>query len=406
MDTDRWTHATDILAQSQSAFKKTIRGSHPRSGKKSAAAQIDLFRSTTTAARRRLDVLDTRLRGATFVEHRVKSIVNAPESTGMNFWSINPYVGCEFGCTYCYARYAHRYVMERAHDAGKVDDDEFARFRSSDRWEVFERQIFVKQRAAVLEALERDLGRIRQRNRSGQCYPIAIGTATDPYQPAERTYRITRSVLERLKEEEGLAIGVITKSPLVRRDIDLFLEIEKRNRVSIYVSLITTDTKIIKLFEARSPMPHVRLKALKQLRDAGLNAGLIVAPILPGITDSVEQIRSLAKAVKDCGGRFAHPTPLRLYPALHRGFLPVVEKHFPALAPKYRRAYRGAGNAPKSYTDSIIKRFRQIAQEYGVSVSDPVLERPFRKLADSRVEPGDDQRQLGFTWSRPRAHAR
>ena len=367
--------------------------------------QIDLFTSPLSPGPRRLEVLDTRLRGATFVEHRVKSIVNAPESTGMNFWSINPYVGCEFGCTYCYARYAHRYVVERAHEEGKIASDELARFHASDKWEVFEQQIFVKQRSAVLEALERDLHRIRQRNRSGQFHPIALGTATDPYQPAERTYGITRSVLERLAREEGLAIGLITKSPLVRRDIDLFLEIQQRNRLSIYVSLITTDAKIIKLFEARSPMPHVRLNALKRLRDAGLNAGLIVAPILPGITDSVEQIRSLARAVKACGGRFAHPTPLRLYPALHRGFLPVVEKHFPALAPKYRRAYRGAGNAPRSYTDAIVKRFRQVAREYGVPVSDPVLDRPFRKLADSKAESTDDHRQLGFAWLNSGVHA-
>jgi DNA repair photolyase len=122
-----------------------------------------------------------------------------------------------------------------------------------------------------------------------------------------------------------------------------------------------------------------------------------VAPILPGITDSIEHIQELARAVRACGGRFAHPTPLRLYPALHRGFLPVIERHYPDLATKYRRAYRGAGNAPKSYTDVLVKRFRRIAREFGVAVSDPVLDRSSR---GSERHPdhgaGSDESQLGF----------
>ncbi len=321
-----------------------------------------------------LRVLDTRMRGVTFVEHRVKAIVNSPESTGMGFWSINPYIGCEFGCTYCYARYAHRYAIERMHGNGQISDADLSRFRESEKWEVFEHHIFVKQRDAVLAALERDLSRIRRRQVGGQIHPIVIGTATDPYQPAERQYRITRAVLTRLREESNLSIGIITKSPQICHDIDVLRELQRNNRVSVYISLITTDTRLIKLFEARSPMPHVRLKALKRLTDANLNAGLIVAPVLPGITDTVPQIRALVQALKDAGGRFAHPSPLRLYPALHRGFLPIIEKNFPELYPKYRRAYRGAGIVPKKYTDAILNRFRKIANEFGISVNDPMME--------------------------------
>ena len=321
-----------------------------------------------------LRVLDTRMRGVTFVEHRVKAIVNSPESTGMGFWSINPYIGCEFGCTYCYARYAHRYAIERMHGNGQISYADLSRFRESEKWEVFEHHIFVKQRDAVLAALERDLSRIRRRQVGGQIHPIVIGTATDPYQPAERQYRITRAVLTRLREESNLSIGIITKSPQICHDIDVLRELQRNNRVSVYISLITTDTRLIKLFEARSPMPHVRLKALKRLTDANLNAGLIVAPVLPGITDTVPQIRALVQALKDAGGRFAHPSPLRLYPALHRGFLPIIEKNFPELYPKYRRAYRGAGIVPKRYTDAILNRFRKIANEFGISVNDPMME--------------------------------
>jgi DNA repair photolyase len=156
--------------------------------------------------------------------------------------------------------------------------------------------------------------------------------------------------------------------------MDVLDKLQRRNRVSVYISLISTDPQIIRLFEARSPLPHVRLKALKRLIDAGLNAGLIVAPVLPGITDTVPQIRALAAALKEAGGRFANPSPLRLYAALHSNFLPIIEEHFPDLYPKYRRAYRGTGAAPRSYTDAIAKRFRQVALEFDISVKDPVLE--------------------------------
>ncbi len=334
-------------------------------------SQTELLQAPNAPSARGLTVLDTRLRGATFVEHSVKSIVNSPESTGMGFWSINPYVGCEFGCTYCYARYAHRYVIQRAHDAGRVTADELAQFEKSERWESFERQIFVKRKKAVLAALERDLMRMRRRNSTGDVYPVVIGTATDPYQPAERQFGITRTILKRLQREWGLPIGLITKSPLVCRDIELLVELQRRHRLSVYISLITTEVRLIKLFEARSPMPHARLKALKRLTTAGINAGLIVAPILPGITDTVPQIRKLGVA----GGRFAHPSPLRLYPALHQGFLPIVEEHFPELAAKYRRAYRGTGSAPKSYTKAVVSRFRRVVSRFGVSVNDPALDR-------------------------------
>jgi len=336
--------------------------------------QVEFFavRERPVAA---LHILDARRRGATFVEHQVKSLINSPESTGMGFWSINPYVGCEFGCTYCYARYAHQYVMRRAHDDGKIPVGDFRRYQASDTWDIFEHTIFIKQRDAVLAALENDIQRIKQRNRHGRVYPIVIGTATDPYQPAEKTFHITRAVLERLNREQGLPIGIITKSSLISHDINLLSQLRKKHDITVYISLITTDPEIIRLFEARSPLPHVRLKTLQQLTNAGINAGLIVAPVLPGITDTVPRVSALLRATKQHGGLFANPSPLRLYPALHHGFLPIVKQHFPDLYEKYRRAYRGTGAAPKSYTDAIVKRFKSIADEFGIPVRDPVLER-------------------------------
>src|SRR5437016_3473954 len=145
-----------------------------------------------------LPVLDQRLRGTTFVALAPRSILNSPQQTGVDFWSLNPYIGCEFGCTYCYARYAHRYAVERARDAGKLSEAEFHDFRGPHGWEAFERRIFVKER--LLGALEADLGRYMRTARppDGPTAPIVIGTATDPYQPAERRFRLTRQVVERL----------------------------------------------------------------------------------------------------------------------------------------------------------------------------------------------------------------
>src|SRR5207253_590837 len=162
------------------------------------------------------------------------------------FWSLNPYVGCEFGCSYCYARYAHRYVVERARDAGKLSDSEFQDFRGPHGWEAFERRIFVKE--GLLAALERDLQRYFRSARPPDgspsplgTAPLVIGTATDPYQPAERRFRLTRRVLERLARCEGLNAGLITKSPLVARDRDVLRRLQDANDLEVYVSLISVD---------------------------------------------------------------------------------------------------------------------------------------------------------------------
>src|SRR2546428_1524270 len=176
-----------------------------------------------------LPVLDSRLRGTKFVSLTPKSILNSPQQTGVDFWSLNPYVGCEFGCSYCYARYAHRYVVERAHDTGNLSDGEFQEFRGPHGWEAFERRIFVKDQ--LLGALEADLRRYyRSLSPSArQSVPIVIGTATDPYQPAERRFRLTRLILERLARCEGLNIGITPKSPLVARDPDVLRSLQDSN---------------------------------------------------------------------------------------------------------------------------------------------------------------------------------
>ena len=328
-----------------------------------------------------LPVLDERRRGTRFVALEPRSILNPPEQTGVDFWSLNPYVGCEFGCSYCYARYAHRYVVERAHDQGKLTDDEFRDFRGVHGWEAFERRIFVKER--VLGVLEADLRRYFRRVEAAgaaapatpAASPIVIGTATDPYQPAERRFRLTRRILERLGRLEGLNIGIITKSPLVARDRDVLRRIQERSDLAVHVSLSALNPRLIRQVEARSPMPRVRLRALAQLVAAGINAGLIVAPVLPGITDDPPGLEALFRAAREAGARFIHAGPLRLYPAVRDRFLPVVDAHFPELGERYRRAYARSSAAPRSYAIALQRRIQRLQRQYGFPVNEGMRDR-------------------------------
>jgi DNA repair photolyase len=321
-----------------------------------------------------LPVLDQRLRGTKFVELTPRSVLNSPQQTGVDFWSLNPYIGCEFGCTYCYARYAHRYAVERAHDAGRLGEAEFREFRGTEGWEAFERRIFVKQR--VLAALDADLRRYFRAAGAGQeAPPIVIGTATDPYQPAERRFRLTRQILERLALCEGLNVGIITKSPLVARDVDVLRRIQEQSDLEVYVSLITTDAALIKQVEARSPTPATRLRALKRLTDAGVHAGLIVAPVLPGITDAVPHLEALFQAAREAGARFVHAGPLRLYPAVRERFLPILTEHFPELALRYRNAYMRQSGAPRHYARALAARITALQARFGFPVNAGMVDR-------------------------------
>jgi len=312
-------------------------------------------------------ILDERLRGTRFVSLAAKRVLNPPSATGMDYWSLNPYVGCEFGCTYCYARYTHRYVVERAHNAGRITDAEFSDYRGAHGWEAFEKRIFVKEH--VVGALDADLKHVPL----GET--IVIGTATDPYQPAERKFRVTRAVLQRLTRCEGLSFGIITKSPLIARDTDLLARLQQRNELQVHVSLITADPRLARKLEARSPVPAARLRGLRKLVDAGVNAGLIIAPVLPGITDDVAQLDALFAAARDAGARFIHAGALRLYPAIRDRFLPVLAEHFPELVPKYQRAYAGHGYAPREYAKALSRRIERLRKRHGFKNQSAMFER-------------------------------
>ena len=335
-----------------------------------------------------LPILDERLRGTKFVSLESKSVLNSPQQTGVDFWSLNPYIGCEFGCTYCYARYAHRYTVERAHDAGKLSDEEFAEFRGPHGWEAFEKRVFVKE--TLLGALERDLRRyFRSAGPPDRpTAPIVIGTATDPYQPAERRFRLTRGVLERLARCDGLNVGIITKSPLIARDVDVLRRIQQRSDLEVHISLMTVDATLIKQVEDRSPMPAVRLRALRRLADAGIHVGLIVAPVLPGITDDVPHLQALFQAAREAGARFVHAGPLRLYAAVRERFLPMLDERFPHLTERYRRAYARSSGAPRPYAAALSRRIKRLQRQFGFPENEGMRDRYARRQPPAQAALG------------------
>ncbi len=311
-----------------------------------------------------LPVLDTRARGTRFIQLSVRSVLNTPASTHMGFWSINPYVGCEFGCTYCYARDTHRWMIERL--GSGADSAELSKQGLLPRrpaaplpaWEAFEKEILVK--SGVAEVLGRTLKPARLAGQS-----LVIGTATDPYQPAERRFRLTRRILEVLRSYHGLSIEIITKSPLVTRDLDLLQALSQQNEVNVNISLATADPRLARRLELRSPVPAARLRALRRLTQGGVYAGLIVAPIIPGITDDWAGLARLMEAAKEAGARYVIGSALRLGPAARRRFLPVLEREFPALYERYRRHYAGSDMASRSYQDALTRRLNALRQAYG-----------------------------------------
>jgi DNA repair photolyase len=310
---------------------------------------------------RTLEVLDERSRGTRFLGIAPRAAINSPKSTGMGFWSLNPYVGCEFACSYCYARDTHRHAVERARRAGALPAD--PALGDMEPWQAFERRILVKRDLADL------LARTLDRHGLGDA-SLVIGTATDPYQPAERQFGVTRSVLEVLAARRGLRIGITTKSPLVVRDVDLLATIARRHRLSINVSLATTDAALARRLEPRSPAPHARLRALARLRAEGIDAGLLVAPIVPLLTDGRAALRALFVAASAAGARFVVGHALRLGPAARDRFLPHLLHEFPDLVERYRSHFGTHTSATRAYRRALSRRVRELQAEFGFTRGD------------------------------------
>jgi DNA repair photolyase len=295
-----------------------------------------------------------------------RNVLNGPETTGMGFWSINPYVGCAFGCAYCYARYAHRWVLDRAATANPDHDDLQTARENLSPWLAFERRIFVKQNAAeVLRNVLRHGSEKHLALLNGET--IVIGTATDPFQPAERRFRITRSVLEVLAEHPGLSISIITKSPLITRDIDLLKRINRHSSLSIHLSLISTDRELARKLEPRAPTPEARLRALARLRENDLETGINVMPVLPAITDQPDALERLVKAVAERGASYVNACALRLRSSARARYLPFIDQEFPQFAKRYRATYAFDHKVSTAYSDGLRTTMRALCEKYGVA---------------------------------------
>jgi len=294
-----------------------------------------------------------------------KSVLNGPETTGMGFWSINPYIGCAFGCAYCYARYTHRWVMERAASDERMTDVLGDAYNKLPPWLAFERNIFVKKNAPEILSKTLRFGSERHlKLLEGET--IVIGTATDPYQPAERRFRITRGILEVLAEHPGMSITIITKSPLVTRDIDLLSRINRISDLSIHISLITLDRELARRIEPRAPTPESRVRALARLREAGIAAGINCMPVLPGITDNPSDLEALVKRVSEAGATYVGACAVRLKPAAKKRYLPFIEQEFPHLAERYRNTFANSAYAGEKYREGLAHFFGKICAKYGV----------------------------------------
>jgi DNA repair photolyase len=287
--------------------------------------------SETLESKRRVD----------YLELAARSFIGRCSSKRVPFeWTINPYRGCEFGCKYCYARYTHEF-MELRNPAD------------------FEQKIFAKKwNEAEFRA---ELKRIPREA------DIAIGTATDPYQPAERRYEIMRKMLEVAAGERGRKLWITTKSDLVARDADVLGRISQTNHIQVNMTITTVNEPMARLLEPYAPRPSLRVAAVRRLSEAGIRSGVLCCPLMPLINDSEASIEAVARTAADAGAISFYGNVLFLKPCSKQVFLPFVEQHFPALFRRYRHRFEKSAFLRGDYPEVIKKRVQSIRERYGLT---------------------------------------
>jgi DNA repair photolyase len=269
-----------------------------------------------------------------------RSLLNRCASPRMPFeWTVNPYRGCAMGCRYCYATYTHEFL-------GVTTPEEFHSL------------VYVK-RAAGPETARRLASVVRRGER------IALGTATDPYQPGEARERVTRRFLEAVAQHRGARLGIITKGSVILRDVELLQRIHARSTLSINVSLISLRADLLRRLEPWAPPPLVRIEVLRRLVEAGLDAGLSIAPVLPALSDREEDLDALLERAAAVGVTRVSVIPLWLRSPTKEKYLRFVEAEFPRYLEAYRRAYDGRVYLGGPYRERLCAMIERLREKHG-----------------------------------------
>jgi DNA repair photolyase len=271
-------------------------------------------------------------------EQPCKSALNPVKGMGFK-WSLNPYMGCVHRCTFCYVRHFE-------HRSDRPSDD---RYGTS-----------IRVKTNVADVLRKELARA-----SWQHEHVAIGAATDPYQPAEGRYKLTRACLEALRDA-GNPFSIITRGPMIVRDLEVLVEAAQRASVSVTFSIPTVDEEVWKRTEPSTAHPRQRLKAVRALVDAGVKAGVGMAPILPGISDRPEQLREVVRAAREAGATGVWANLLFLRPGTREHFLAHLAEDWPEQLPHYEELYAEKAYLSAELMKPVRKQVSQLAREYEI----------------------------------------
>src|SRR4051794_16885936 len=276
---------------------------------------------------------------AEYREEPCRSALN--RVSGMPFgWSLNPFMGCAHRCTFCYVR-----GFEKRAD--RPWDDRYGRS--------------IRVKTNIVEVLRRELGR-----RSWRGEGVVIGAATDPYQPAEGRFRLTRGCLEALAAFRN-PLSIITRGPLIVRDIDVLVEASRVASVAINISIPTLDQRIWRQTEPGTAPPRQRLRALTRLVDAGIDVGVGMAPILPGLSDRPELLADVVKAAREAGATSIWTALLNLRPGTREHFLANLARDWPELAPRYQRLYRGRAYLGAAETEPVRREVADLRDRFAIA---------------------------------------
>jgi len=286
-----------------------------------------------------VDSAEPRLTEVEYEEVQCKSALNPVKGMGFN-WSLNPYTGCEHRCAFCYVR-----AFELRAD--RPSDDRYGRT--------------VRVKVNVGAVLRSELSR-----RSWRRETVVVGAATDPYQPAEGRYKLTRQCLQALRDFSN-PTSMITRGPMIVRDIDVLTDLARRADLHITVSIPTVDDDIWRRTEPGTAHPRQRLRAIEKLVAAGIDVGVGMAPILPGLSDRPEGIEAVVKAARAAGATGLWAGMLHLKDGTREHFMSVLGKHWPELVPRYEAAYRARAYLPQALGESTMKTVARLRTAHGVA---------------------------------------